>query len=220
MAERVMATPVCDIPVLDCDIQQVLVVDDHPFYATGLAQTLEQQHGIARVATATTLAEADDALEKQPGTDLILLDLRLRDHSGLSLFQLLRDRHLPIPVVIISARDDVEAIRSAHRAGAMGFLNKSCDQRALATMLSRIAGGELCFPDVALQDAPQRPSLTPRQQQVLALLAQGHPDKRICQKLSLTPHTVRSHLKSLYALLSVHNRTECVSAARSLGLVE
>ncbi len=214
-----MATPVHDIPVYDKGIQQILVVDDHPFFAKGLAQTLEQQHGIRRVSTATSLTEAGEALTSNPQTDLVLLDLKLRDHSGLSLFQWLREKHLPIPVVIISARDDGDAIGSARRAGAMGFLNKSCDQSALTTMLTRIAEGELCFPEIPEQSLPEKLHLTPRQQQVLSLLAEGHPDKRICQKLGLTPHTVKSHLKALYALLGAHNRTECVSAARNLGLV-
>jgi len=63
-------------------------------------------------------------------------------------------------------------------------------------------------------------SLTPRQRDVLALLAEGYPNKRICQKLSLTDHTVKTHLKSLYSALGVHNRTECANLARSMGLVD
>jgi len=207
-------------PMKQATIRRVLIVDDHPFFVAGLAQALEVTHGVEAVATADSLGEATRALQSAPHPDLILLDVSLPDRGGLGLFGTLETMGLPIPVVVISSRDDEEAVNAARVAGAMGFVAKSCDQRSLARMLSTIAGGGLFFPDAMVATTETPISLTPRQRDVLALLAEGYPNKRICQKLSLTDHTVKTHLKSLYSTLGVHNRTECANLARNMGLVD
>ncbi|TDT43407.1 LuxR family two component transcriptional regulator [Halospina denitrificans] len=207
-------------PMKQAIIRRVLIVDDHPFFVAGLAQALQVTHGVEAVATADSLGEATRVLQSGPHPDLILLDLSLPDRGGLGLFGTLETMGLPIPVVVISSRDDEEAVNAARAAGAMGFVAKSCDQQSLARMLSTIAGGGLFFPDAMVTTSQTPMSLTPRQRDVLALLAEGYPNKRICQKLSLTDHTVKTHLKSLYSTLGVHNRTECANLARSMGLVD
>lgn len=207
-------------PMKQASIRRVLIVDDHPFFVAGLAQALQQSHGVEAVATADSLGEATRELQSGLHPDLILLDLSLPDRGGLGLFGTLETMNLPIPVVVISSREDEEAVNAARAAGAMGFVAKSCDQQSLSRMLSIIAGGRLFFPESMLVTTQAPISLTPRQREVLELLAEGYPNKRICQKLSLTDHTVKTHLKSLYSALGVHNRTECASLARSMGLVD
>lgn len=207
-------------PMKRAAIRRVLVVDDHPFFVAGLAQALENTHGIERVATADSLGSATRLLESDGDPDLILLDLNLPDRGGLGLFGALETMGLPIPVVVISSREDEEAVNAARAAGAMGFVAKSGDREQLARMLATIARGDLFFPECMAATTTTPVSLTPRQMEVLALLAEGYPNKRICQELSLTDHTVKTHLKSLYSALGVHNRTECANLARSMGLVE
>jgi DNA-binding NarL/FixJ family response regulator len=207
-------------PTKQAIIRRVLIVDDHPFFVAGLAQAMQVTHGVEAVATADSLGKATRVLQSGPHPDLILLDVSLPDRGGLGLFGTLETMGLPIPVVVISSRDDEEVVNAARAAGAMGFVAKSCDQRSLARMLSTIAAGGLFFPDAMITTTQTPISLTPRQRDVLALLAEGYPNKRICQKLSLTDHTVKTHLKSLYSALGVHNRTECANLARSMGLVD
>lgn len=207
-------------PMKRAAIRRVLVVDDHPFFVAGLAQALESTHGIERVATADSLGSATRLLETDGDPDLILLDLNLPDRGGLGLFGALETMSLPIPVVVISSREDEEAVNAARAAGAMGFVAKSGDQKQLSRMLATIARGDLFFPESMAATTITPVSLTPRQLEVLALLAEGYPNKRICQELSLTDHTVKTHLKSLYSALGVHNRTECANLARSMGLIE
>jgi len=201
-------------------IREVLIVDDHPFFVAGLAQALRTDHGVQSVPTAESLGEATRQLRSSAQPDLILLDLNLPDSGGLGLFRSLEAMGLPTPVVVISSREDEEAVNAARAAGAMGFIAKSCDERMLSRMLSTIANGGLFFPEAPAVQTQTPMSLTPRQMEVLALLAEGYPNKRICQKLSLTDHTVKTHIKSLYSMLGVHNRTECAKLARSMGLVE
>jgi len=207
-------------PTKQAIIRRVLIVDDHPFFVAGLAQAMQVTHGVEAVATADSLGKATRVLQSGPHPYLILLDVSLPDRGGLGLFGTLETMGLPIPVVVISSRDDEEVVNAARAAGAMGFVAKSCDQRSLARMLSTIAAGGLFFPDAMITTTQTPISLTPRQRDVLALLAEGYPNKRICQKLSLTDHTVKTHLKSLYSALGVHNRTECANLARSMGLVD
>ncbi len=81
--------------------------------------------------------------------------------------------------------------------------------------------GEHCLPDFYhSQQVLELPELTPRQQEVLQLVCKGLPNKKICQCLNLTEHTVKSHMKTLFSELNVHNRTECARVAVDLGLLE
>jgi len=197
---------------------RVLIVDDHPFFRLGLSAILEQEGLASQVATAGSLAEAMDDLQGHPDTSLVLLDLALQGEAGLSLITELGQSGLPLPVVVISSREDETSVRAARAAGAVGFLPKSAGRKSLVRMFEQVSDGLLFYP--SLQLPSQVPGhLTPRQLEVLLLLAEGLPNKRICQALDLTEHTVKTHLKAIFAHLGVHNRTECVTQARSLGLI-
>ncbi len=197
---------------------RVLIVDDHPFYADGLAAMLRQESLVLASATVDSVTDAILYLESYPDTDLILLDLGLPGESGLALFGALSSLGLAVPVVIISSNDDELVIRSARKAGAMGYLSKAADRGMLVRMVRQVSAGESFFPD--RMPAEAHPCyLTPRQQEVLRLLADGLPNKQICRQLELTDHTVKSHLKAIFSQLGVHNRTECVAQARAMGLL-
>jgi DNA-binding NarL/FixJ family response regulator len=199
-------------------LTRILIVDDHPFFLFGLTAILEEERLARVVACVGTIADAIEDLRQSPETALVLLDLSLQGEVGLSLFAELEQLGLPVPVVVISSREDETSVRAAKSAGAVGFLPKSSDRRSLVRMIQRVSRGELFYPSL---QAPvvQGDSLTPRQLEVLGLLAEGLPNKRICQVLDLTEHTVKTHLKAIFAHLGVHNRTECVTQARSLGLI-
>lgn len=208
------ATPV--VPSTGWLFEQVLLVDDHALFAQGLAGII-QQEGLARLVVIVPSVEAaTDSLVYQQGFDLVLLDLALDGEAGLSLFARLSGYGGLPPVVIISSSDDECTVRAARAAGARGFLAKSASRAALVRMMRAVGQGQGYFPGgVAPMNAAV--PLTPRQLEVLSLLAQGFPNKRICQSLNLTEHTVKTHLKAIFTQLSVHNRIECVNKARHLG---
>ena len=199
-------------------LARILIVDDHPFFLFGLTAILEEEMLARSIACARTVAEAVEDLRQAPETALVLLDLSLQGETGLSLFAELERLGLPVPVVVISSRDDETSVRAAKSAGAVGFLHKSADRRSLVRMIQRVSRGDLYYPTLQAP-AVQSDSLTPRQLEVMVLLAEGLPNKRICQALDLTEHTVKTHLKAIFAHLGVHNRTECVAQARALGLI-
>ncbi len=193
-------------------LRRVLIVDDHPLFAQGLAGLLTQSALADTVEVADTVEQAVVVLSGQYPIDLVLLDVSLQGETGLMLLPRM-SAHKP-PVVVISSSDDETTVRAAQAAGARGFLPKSAGRTALIRMVRSVSRGEDYYPGRRSLPAQM---LTPRQQDVLALLAQGFPNKRISQSLNLTEHTVKTHLKAIFTHLGVHNRTECVSQARQMG---
>lgn len=197
-------------------LKKVLLVDDHALFSQGLAGLIRQEGLAECVITASTVEVAASLLARQNDFQLILLDIALQGETGLALLPRLAGYRDSPPVVIISSSEDEATVRAARAAGASGFLAKSAGRSALVNMVRSVTRGEGYFPGGVEPVAPALP-LTPRQMDVLLLLAQGFPNKRICQSLNLTEHTVKTHLKAIFTQLGVHNRTECVNLARARG---
>ncbi|MDX1560347.1 MAG: response regulator transcription factor [Marinobacter sp.] len=205
-------------PPQSLPLKKVLLVDDHALFSQGLAGLI-QQEGLAESVIVTSSVEgASSLLARQNDLKLILLDIALQGETGLALLPRLACYREPPPVVIISSSEDEATVRAARAAGASGFLAKSAGRSALVSMVRSVSRGEGYFPG-GVEPVAQDLSLTPRQMDVLLLLAQGFPNKRICQSLNLTEHTVKTHLKAIFTQLGVHNRTECVNLARARGWV-
>ncbi|MDX1633584.1 MAG: response regulator transcription factor [Marinobacter sp.] len=199
-------------------VGRVLIVDDHPFFTDGLAAILRQESLVLQVGRADSVAAGIRYLKAHPDTGLVLLDLGLPGEGGMVFFSELDALGLAVPVVVISSTEDERVIRGAHQTGAMGYMSKAAGRATLVRMVRQVSRGERFFPELALAE-PTSCYLTPRQQEVLQLLAEGLPNKRICQHLDLTDHTVKTHLKAIFSQLGVHSRTECVARARLLGLI-
>jgi DNA-binding NarL/FixJ family response regulator len=197
-------------------LEKVLLVDDHALFSQGLAGLIRQEGLAECVITASTVEAAASLLARQDDFQLILLDIALQGETGLALLPRLARYRKPPPVVIISSSEDEVTVRAARAAGASGFLAKSAGRSALVNMVRSVSRGDGYFPG-GVEPVAQDLSLTPRQMDVLLLLAQGFPNKRICQSLNLTEHTVKTHLKAIFNQLGVHNRTECVNLARTRG---
>jgi len=198
----------------------ILIVEDHPIYLEGLSFVLNKLSNQVNLVCVNTIPEAQKMLSTESNFDLILLDLTLPGDNGLSLFSFLKAEQLFIPVAMLSASEEPRDIQASMTAGASGFISKASRSDELLSAIQRILKGEHYLPAFYAQLAHSPyPKLTPRQKEVLILLAEGLPNKRICQKLNITEHTIKSHLKSLFALLHVHTRTECAKAATELGLL-
>ncbi|ALN19803.1 response regulator transcription factor [Ectopseudomonas mendocina] len=188
----------------------LLLVDDHRIFLDGLSLALSSLSQNLQIHTAHSAAEAEQRL-RQHGYDLILLDLRLPDEPGIELLQRWLARGESTPVAILSASDSTLEAQAALAAGALGFISKSSDGNALRRAVTRVLLGETL-------PVPSSPSpLTPRQLEILRLLAEGLPNKVISRQLGLAEDTVKTHLKALFETLAVHTRTACVSAARHRG---
>ncbi|MBM7060374.1 response regulator transcription factor [Pseudomonas sp. UL073] len=192
----------------------LLLVDDHNLLLDGLSLVLGSLAPDLRIHKAQTAEEARQLVGKQD-FDLILLDLRLPDGSGLDLLRRWQQEGRLTPVAILSATDASHEVQAAYAAGARGFISKNCGAEALRDAVSRVLLGEV-LPGPA---ARSHGRLTQRQFDILLLLAEGLPNKLISRRLHISQDTVKFHLKVLFQELGVNNRTACVSAARQLGLL-
>ena len=212
------------------EIVQILIVDDHPILRDGLVAILSTQPDFTVVAEA---ASGEEALRIFPKLvpDVILLDLEMPGMDGVQVISKLRRIEPEVKIVVFTAFDTDERILGAIQAGAKGYLLKGAPRSELFSAIRIVhRGGSLLQPVVASrlmnQLAGSPPSsdmveaLTPREEEVLHLLAQGRQNKEIAAELFVTERTVKFHISSILAKLNAGNRTEAVTIALQQGLVE
>ena len=195
----------------------ILIVDDHQIYLDGLEMIINQYLPSSTIIKAHDQLSADIALRKHPAIDLLLLDLNLQNQNGLDTWKALTECHGALPVAILSASSKDQDIKTCKDAGALGFINKSISNDSLITAIKHLLDGQLHFP-YNLEDIPTI-QLTPRQKQVLNLLAEGLPNKTICKNLKMSEATVKTHLRALFTIFNVNTRTQCVNVANKYQLI-
>jgi len=147
--------------------------------------------------------------------------------SELDGFFAVRRRHPNLPIVIVSGVNDPRTIRALLDGGARGYIPKLASSEQLMEGLRRVLRGEVYLPDALFIPDPETTAssgaesgpLTSRQLQILPLLAEGMPNKRIAEALGVTEGTVKQHLKDLFRRLNARNRTQAVKEARRSGLL-
>ena len=216
------------------DLIRVLLVDDQTLMREGLRILLELEEDMTVVGEVGDGAAALAAYaELQP--EVVLMDIRMPGMDGVEATWRLRQEWPQAKVIILTTFDDDEYVFEGLRAGAMGYLLKDVSGRELSQAIRTVAaGGALIEPSVArkvlsefarlapparLPDAGLPEPLTEREQQVLALLAQGLTNKEIALRLSLAEGTVKNNITVILQKLGVHDRTQAALRARQLGLV-
>lgn len=167
-------------------------------------------------------AEARARIAEHPDIELCLLDLALRNETGLGVIGQVKEAAPRIAVVVVSGVDEVAIIRQCIDAGAMSFIPKSAAPETLTQALRHVLAGEVFLPEqvATALDArlPNTPHLTARQLQVLQALSRGLPTKLIARELSLSENTVKEHIGAVLEALGARNRTEAVIIASRLGI--
>lgn len=196
---------------------KLLLVDDHPLFVEGFATMVARLRPAWRLDTAEAGAEAMAAVAEQ-APDLVILDVFLPDVDGFDLVHRLKARRPGLPVVLVSGRDHAAMAVRARASPADGFIPKTTPPPRFIDMIDAALAGRGAW--IAGQATGDTPVLTPRQAQVLELLAAGHGNKEIRYRLGIAERTVRAHLTELFQLLGVHGRMPAVIRARELGLIE
>jgi DNA-binding NarL/FixJ family response regulator len=207
---------------------QILVADDHPIVRDGLVAILSTQADFEVVGEASTGSEAAQ-LYARLRPDVVLMDLEMPEMDGLAALAQVREIDQDARVIIFTAFDTDERILDAVRAGAAGYLLKGAPRDDVFKAVRIVhAGGSLLEPVVASKLMQQisreqevgSEALTPREQQVVQMLARGLQNKEIAVELSISERTVKFHVSSILAKLGAGNRTEAVALAAQKGLVD
>jgi len=205
----------------------VLVADDHPVVRQGLRTFLATQEDLDVVGEAATCTEAAErAAELRP--DVVLLDLVMPGGDGIEAARKIREASPESKVIVLTSYPDDATVLPALEAGAAGYLLKDVEPQELADGVRRVHRGEsLLHPAVAPRvireavgpgTAAERDSLTPRELDVLRLLARGLPNKLIARELGIAERTVKTHVSSIFAKLGVTDRTQAALYAVREGL--
>jgi DNA-binding NarL/FixJ family response regulator len=201
---------------------RIITADDHTLFRLGLRQMLHSFAGLDVVKEAVDAAEAL-AAARRGGADVIILDLTMPGATGTSLIEEIRRACPTLPILVLSMHDEPGTVRRALQAGASGYITKGSSPDVLFMAVSRVAGGErfvdpslaesMALDTIALdRDDPQK-VLSPREWQVLALIARGVPLAQIAEQLHLSPKTVTTHKAHLMEKLGITNNADLIRYA-------
>jgi two-component system, NarL family, nitrate/nitrite response regulator NarL len=192
---------------------KLVIADDHPLFRIGLKYALRDQ-GFEVLAEASDGLEALEAIRRfQP--DAALLDVKMPGLTGIEVCEKLRATNPSVVSVLITTFAEPAIVQAARSAGARGYLSKETPPEELARQLREI----VAHPEVDRLPQVEVPRLTPRERDVLPLLAQGYSNKEIARSLGVSPDTIKDHLARLYTKLDARDRTDAVGRARTLGLI-
>jgi DNA-binding NarL/FixJ family response regulator len=202
---------------------KLLIVDDHPVFRQGFVALVTQEWPDAAVEQAHDGTEALRIVASQRDLDIVVLDLMMPGTAGVDMIRRIGAERADLPVLVLSTLETEADIRSALARGASGYVPKSAAPSTLISAIRLVLNGEIYVPPLVLGQAPAAQSadrrLTPRQMDVLRLLAEGYSNKRIATTLGLSEKTVKTHLASIFRLLDAESRTHAIAAARHQSLL-
>ncbi|MBU3846390.1 MAG: response regulator transcription factor [Candidatus Acinetobacter avistercoris] len=211
----------------------ILIVDDHPLFRHALIQAVRYSLPQAQIGETAAVNEFYERLEKGPEPDLVLLDLNLPGASGFSALVHVRAQYPLLPIIVVSAHEEVSIIQRSIAHGAMGYIPKSAHPSHIGEAIRHVLDGDIWLPpnlpanlsfdpraaeETALAERIQ--SLTPQQFRVLMMVAEGLLNKQIAYELDVSEATIKAHVTAIFRKLGVQNRTQAVLAINALNIEE
>jgi two-component system, NarL family, response regulator len=199
----------------------VLVVDDHPVFRMGLMSMLKSQHQLSVVGSASSGSEAIKLVGLHR-PDVVLMDLRMPEMSGNDTIKLLRGSYPTCRILVLTNYETDEDIYSAMRNGALGYLVKDASLEEIVHAINSVSKGKKHMPQhIAERLATHmlRSPLTPRESDILQMIAKGWTNKRIGDELGISENTVRNHVNHILEKLEVVDRTEAATTAIQRGMI-
>jgi len=201
---------------------RVLCVDDHPIVREGIAAIIGLQPDMTMAGTAATGREAIERfVELRP--DVSLVDLRLPDMSGFDVIRAIRDKSPNARIVVLSSHEGDVDIQRALEAGAQGYVAKGIVRDELLDIIRGVHAGKRRLPAAVAQKLAEHmadETISPRELQVLSLMAAGKRNKEIAGDLSIAEDTVKMHVRNILSKLQVSDRTEAVTIALRRGIIQ
>ena len=200
---------------------RILCVDDHPIVRDGLEAVINLQPDMTSAGTAASGAEA---LERFLGLrpDIALVDLQLPDMSGFDLIKKIKDKSPNARIIVLSSHEGDVDIQRALEAGAQGYVVKGIVREELLETIRSVHAGKRRLPAVVAQKLAEHMAdepISPRELDVLSLMAAGKRNKEIAGELSIAEDTVKMHVRNILSKLQVNDRTEAVTVALRRGII-
>jgi DNA-binding NarL/FixJ family response regulator len=205
--------------------KKVLLVDDHDLIRQGLRRAFERAEDFSVVGEASSVAEAlASAAQLHP--DVVIMDIRLPDGSGLDGVKKLRAEQPGLGIVVLTMYAGDEHLFGALEAGASAFVPKDAPADEVVAAARHAAASPEAFSAADLASAmkrrlsPQGPQVSPREREVLGLLADGLAVAQIAKALFISESTAKTHISKLYEKLGAANRAQAIMAAMRMGLIK
>ena len=199
-----------------------MAVDDHPLLRDGISALIGNQTDMELVAEASTGREAIDLFRKHR-PDITLMDLQMPEMSGIDAISAIRGEFSDARIIMLTTHAGDVQVSRALKAGARAYLLKGLLRKELLETIRAVyAGHKRVSSEIAAEIAEHATddALTPREVDVLRLVAKGNANKVIGAQLSLTEETVKSHIRSILAKLGANDRTHAVAIALKRGIIE
>lgn len=208
---------------------RVAVVDDHPMFRGGLRTLVEEAPGLVFVAEAADGGTAVEACLRQT-PDVVLMDLHMPGMSGIEATRRILQAQPTVGVLVLTMLEDDTSVFAALRAGARGYLLKGADPDEIVRAVTAVAAGEVIigaalagrmaafFRGGATRAPSAFPALSRREHDILDLIAAGHANAVIAQRLALSEKTVRNNVSAIFTKLHVADRPSAIVRARDAGL--
>ncbi|MCX2695758.1 MULTISPECIES: response regulator transcription factor [Ochrobactrum] len=206
---------------------QFIIADDHPLFRGALRQVLSSLPEEAEIIEVGDFDAAKKLVADGDDIDLLLLDLTMPGGTGLSGLVALKALEPALPIIIVSATDDVATIRHALDLGASGFISKSASMETIGEAVHAVLAGDVWMPENIDLDQAHDPeiealiakirTLTPQQTRVLTMLGEGLLNKQIAYELNVSEATVKAHVSAVLQKLGVDSRTQAVIVLSRIG---
>jgi DNA-binding NarL/FixJ family response regulator len=200
---------------------RVLCVDDHPVVRDGIAAIINLQRDMMLAGAAAT---GDEALKRffELRPDVALVDLQLPDMSGFDLIKKIKDKSPNARIIVLSSHEGDVDIQRALEAGAQGYVAKGIVRDELLETIRSVHAGKRRLPAAVAQKLAEHMAdepISPRELEVLSLMAAGKRNKEIAGELSIAEDTVKMHVRNILSKLQVNDRTEAVTVALRRGII-
>jgi len=213
------------------NVEKIIIADDHPLFRSALVQALKSIMSEVTFLEAANISELEQVLIKNTDADLLLMDLHMPGANGFVGLTHIIKNYSQLPVMMISANEDLEIAASAQHYGALGFIPKSASISEISEAIEKILMGELCFPAGMVTHHLNSENeleclinkiaeLTPKQLEVFNLLSVGLLNKQIAWEQQVTEATVKAHVTAIMRKLNVNNRTQIVLIANKVKVDE